>query len=256
MKTITIITNGRDYLKHVIDSIKKNDLDGYELVIGAEPSAEKLRKYIESINFIKTHVIWNKTNLGPKVNPLNTINYAFDTLKSEVNIYTEDDELMSPDVTSIANWYNELDNKDDYLMLSFINKLGVLGDGNEILEVEGNLPIIRIDKNIGTLVNAPTHIISKNSWYNKLKPVWMNPESGWDGNTKITMQKNNYTCLVPAFNRGKDIGVIGVHGKETSITRMWDKLPWNENLKFSNFYISKFPRNESDMKYIVQKGKQ
>ena len=112
MKTLTLTVNNRPgYLRQLLDSLRRNNVDGYDLLYCAvEPGCPEVLDVCKAIDFIPTHVHLNAERLGVRENPYQALRAVFD-MGSDFNVYLEDDLLVSPDALDLANWYLEQDER-------------------------------------------------------------------------------------------------------------------------------------------------
>ena len=116
-KTITVtVHNRKKLLENLLSSLVKNDLDGWDIILSVEPTP-LLEDMISSINKIldglQYKIIVPKEKEGVKNHPFKLLSYVYEVLLSDVNIYLEEDLVVSPDITKIADWYMTLD-RDSY----------------------------------------------------------------------------------------------------------------------------------------------
>ena len=109
----------------MLSSLVNNNLHGWHIVVAVEPS--KFRD--EQLNLIKkfipqAEVILNNSKLGVRENPFSVLNYVFEKLNSKVNIYLEEDIIISPDVCNLASWYFGAEEESACLCLCNSDKSG------------------------------------------------------------------------------------------------------------------------------------
>lgn len=103
-KTMTCTANNRPhYLEQMLTSLSKNKTEGYHLYIQVEPGNPKTIEVCNNIDFMPTTIIKNRKKLGVRENPYKLLEKVFEIDGSDFNIYLEDDIIISPDVTSLAN---------------------------------------------------------------------------------------------------------------------------------------------------------
>lgn len=214
IKTITIPVNNRpNYLKKTLLSIVKNDLNGWKIFFCIEPS-----KYSNiMVNLIK-EIIADRTSYQIKINvkkkgiEKNTYASLYTAFRagSKLNIYLEDDIVISPDVPRLADWYC----KQNHKSIMCLNLLyGACGGINHISK---DFPeyIIKTKQ-----FNSCGFILSDKQWLTYFKPYWFdyshgftnkdrNPMLGWDWAVfKHNLKEDkNLFVLQPLLARANHIG--------------------------------------------------
>jgi hypothetical protein len=217
MKTITITVHNRpQYFKKLLQGLIKNNLDGWDIVVGLEPAPKRpeqlalIEKYIPQAS-----VIFNKEKLGVTHNPYNVLSYVFEKLNSKINIYLEEDIIISPDVCQLADWYYNLG--DDSMCFTLLN----LGR-REVDEINSNEPhscVFYGNKKMtmtggGSGFSSLGFFLKKEQWETYFKPNWYNHVSGWDCSVFPISQRPENRILVPYKTRSDHIGEYGgVHVK-------------------------------------------
>lgn len=217
IKTITIPVNNRPhYLKKALLSIVKNDLNGWKIFFSIEPS-----EYSGiMVNLIK-EIIADRTNYqiksnvkkkGIEKNTYSSLQIAFNA-GSKLNIYLEDDIVISPDVTRLADWYCKQNHKG----IMCLNLLyGACGGINHISK---DFPeyIIKTKQ-----FNSCGFVLSGDQWLTYFKSYWFdyshgftnkdgNPMLGWDWAVfKHNLKEDrNLFVLQPLLARANHIGRNG-----------------------------------------------
>lgn len=226
MKTITLVAYNRlHYLVPMIESLKRNNLDGYTLFIGVEPDNSSVVDYCRTLDFMPTEVTINSTRLGVAWNPFATISRAFDS-GSDFNVALEEDIVLAPDAIDLANWFLSL-KSDQYFCLGFLNYKSNPVLANAVEETDFFTPL-------GYCVTAKI-------WKNWIKPAWMSDERGWDFSVTSLLARNpSFKTLHPALARSNH---IGREGGEHCTTEFHDRT--FEHLALSdgcsrNYQISNF----------------
>jgi len=107
-KTMTLTVSGRYfYLNRMLESLQKNALEGYHLIVSVEPSGQPCSKILDRVDFIPKTVIYQPRQLGIRLNPFWVMDHAFSSCGSQFNLYLEDDIILSPDAVSMADWFFE-----------------------------------------------------------------------------------------------------------------------------------------------------
>ena len=213
MKTISITVHDRpQYFVRLLETLVKNDLDGWHIVVGLEPSPQKseqlelIEKYIP-----KAEVIHNETKLGVSGNPFSLLTYVFEELNSEINIYLEEDLIISPDVCQLAEWYNKLEDGSMCLCLCNIGKI-------EVDDVNNNQPHSCMfyansemtHSGSGLGFSALGLLIKSNQW-KYFRDNWHNNTQGWDWGMLNYIKAEGIKILMPYKTRADHIGEWGIH---------------------------------------------
>lgn len=198
MKTITITTHNRpQYLRKVIEclriAISHTDTD-YHLVAGVEPGCEDSLSQIESIDFIHTTIIKNEKKLGVRNNPHNLLKYVFETMNSDMNVYMEDDVIISPDALQMADWFFTQDT--EYFSLQYFNR--TRNNPNNLTDLIEINPIE---------FSALSFVLKRKNWDN-LKSMWYLHKKGWDYSVCNNLDKK---MITPSFSRSNHIGRVGTY---------------------------------------------
>jgi hypothetical protein len=203
LKTISITGNNRpEYLKRVVDSIKKNDYTQFDLLcFFLEPNCPENIKIADSVNFIKTYTQVNHQKLGVRKNPYNALKTVFE-FGSEFNVYLEDDSILSPDSFDLANFYFNLSTKDKYIACAFFNMFKANPSKKTQLFAEQEL-------------SALGFCLFKENWNKWFSKYWFDDKIsveqkiggiGWDWSIRAMMKKYNLKVLTPFLNRSQHIG--------------------------------------------------
>lgn len=204
MKTITMpVFNRPHYLERTIESLKKNNLIGYDILyINIDSKNKNVIDLCESIDFIKIDIQINKNTLGVRKNPYDVINKAFKN-GSDFNFHIEDDCILSPDAFHLANWYYENFSEDKYLLLSLCNYFNDdLCSNNKVVEYDEFIAI-------GFCFFAF-------NWYQWIKPFWFKDNIikningvGWDWSIRSVLRRYKLKTLTPLIPRANHIGITG-----------------------------------------------
>ncbi len=212
MKTITLVACNRlNYLKCAIESLKKNNLNGYTLFIGVEPVDEEVISYCRQLDFMPTHVTVNSSRLGVAGNPLATIARAFES-GSDFNVALEDDLLLSPDALDLANWFSELPQSADYFCLNLFHYGSNPELPSEVVESNHFAPL-------GWAASAKM-------WRELIEPNWLSDKRGWDFSVnQVLLQEKKLKLLRPSLGRANHVGREGgVHCSPAFHDQVFSKL--------------------------------
>jgi hypothetical protein len=208
-RSITLtVCNRPDYLRRLLDSLRRNDCEGWRLYVGLEPVSDECAKICREISFLPTTVIENRDRLGVRVNPFNVLDYVF-YKGATLNVYLEDDLVLAPDALAFASWYGaEL--RGDLLgdQRTLCLRLHVPSRGHE-------------DPDAVTLARsfAPLgFVLSREQWLRYFRPAWFNdghelaPSVGWDFSVQALLSRDaGLTVAAPALARANHIGATGTH---------------------------------------------
>ena len=233
MKTITLpVCNRPDYLKRVVSTIRNNDLNEYKLFIGAEPVNEEVIEICKSIDFIETNLVINKTKLGVRKNPFKTLQRAFDS-GSVFNIHLEDDVIISPDATLLANWYfSYFKNNPCYMHYGFFNYESDDKFENKVTEINS--------------FNGYGWCIFKSNWESLYLKEWFNDTLcsrmfgayGWDHAMAAAYHVKGYKGIIPKYSRSQNIGREGgVYCSASFYDKTFSNIKHNNNLLINKYEI-------------------
>tara|TARA_R110000824_G_scaffold25322_5_gene88246 strand:+ start:160 stop:900 length:741 start_codon:yes stop_codon:yes gene_type:complete len=240
MKTISITAYDRpQYFVRLLETLVKNNLDGWHIVVGLEPSPQKseqlrlIEKYIP-----QAEVIHNEIKLGVSGNPFSLLTYVFEELNSEINIYLEEDLIISPDVCQLAEWYNKLEDGSMCLCLCNIGKIEVddINDnGPHSCMFYANPEMTHSASGVG--FSALGLLIKSNQW-KCFSDNWHNNTSGWDWSIVNYVKLERRKILMPYKTRADHIGEWGTHVGGASHNRrlMLGFLAVNQEMVSSQSY--------------------
>lgn len=216
MKTITITIHDRpEYLIRLLESLVKNDLTGWDIYAAIEPTpvaSEQIRLLQEFLP--SCHTIINEQKLGVTHNPLEILKRVFDQENSQLNIYLEEDLIVSPDICQMADWYASIQDDSICLCLCNIGKV-------EIDDINSNLPHSclfyaneRMTLSGGGYGFSPLGFVTnQNNWNQHFKPNWLKDKNGWDWSVVGYVVREGKRVLLPYKTRSDHIGDWGVHVK-------------------------------------------
>jgi hypothetical protein len=216
LQTITITAYRRSsQFEAALKTLVANDLAGWRILVGIEPSsiAREIANIAETI--LQGHdynITTNSTRLGIKENPFQLIERAF-AAGSELNLYLEEDLLLSPDVTTLARWYFA-NHRPEWLCLSLISG----GCGSAGLLSNPDHPDLLF---AGHAFNSLGFAFRRKEWEINLRGAWMAETapivqfdgaltSGWDWSIFAMLMNNpDLRTLQPALARSTHNGRIG-----------------------------------------------
>lgn len=186
MKTIAITGYNRPQLfSQMLKSLSANQLDGWNIYIQLEPSSA-VTAYMEAahrhLSHVDYHIVINERRLGVRRNPFSMLNYVFNK-EPEIVIYLEDDLLVAPDITELADWYCH-NRPSNCIGLSLL--AGGCGSAG-FLSYPEHQELLFLSK----AFNSLGFIITPEDWQSHLRVQWMmdyktsrnyrgQPSTGWD----------------------------------------------------------------------------
>lgn len=223
-KTITITAMSRPLLlKALLDSLARNDLDGWTIFVSIEPSSatSEMLSICQSMLAIQSHEITvNDEVLGIEANPHHLLSRAF-AAGSALNLYLEEDLVVSPDATAIASWYAK-NHRPGWLCLNLLaapcGSAGTLSDPRSPNELF-----------LARTFNSLGFVARREEWYDLLEPVWFGGNGprvagGWAANwgTKgaggwdwsiyaLLASRKDLVSVQPALARATHTGSAGTH---------------------------------------------
>src|SRR2546423_5190455 len=206
--TVTLTVNGRpQYLRRALRSLSAvRGIERWHLVIALEPGSADCADLCRSVDFMPVTILENERRLGVRGNPFHVLGYVFER-GSRLNVYLEDDLIVSPDIAELALWYEKLvplDTLDDFkiVFLSlFVTSIGV--------EPE--------DEIVADLYFSPWGLIlNRSQWFEQVAPHWWNDEHPFgakDWTWSLTARLGaEVAVLAPRLSRTANIGrEAGVH---------------------------------------------
>lgn len=221
IKTVTIPAFKRpDALSILLKSLRSNDLDGWKVIIRIEPS-NRVQDCIEAINSC-LHGCDYLINVNPKVNGVrkNTfevVSSAFE-LGSSLNVYLEEDLVVSPDILNMADWYQQ-HCSEDLLCLNYL------------IRISGSSACFSTSRYPSSLVktrsfNSLGIVITKEQWEKYFKANWLtrpngmltyvgHEADGWDfAIYNFLLENPNLHVLHPLHARANHVGGSGTYCTE------------------------------------------
>lgn len=205
MKSVTITVHNRpEYFKQVLATLKACPFkEEYTLFIGLEPGCPQTVEIAQSIDWMPVQYRVNKVKLGVRKNPLELMTWAFSS-GSIMNVYLEEDTIVSPDILKLSNWYLENNPEDKYLALSYLNYESTVP----------NIPPTQlVDSNRLTPLGLCIRVYSWKKWF---APNWMSDKQsrkvhgkqywGWDWTMSAVLALSKLRTLTPLLSRTNHIG--------------------------------------------------
>lgn len=205
VKTITITAYNRpDYLEQVLRSLVKNCLHGWHVYIALEPSkaSRRNKKVINRVlRNCQYSIIENHSRLGIKDNPYAVQTTVFER-GSGINIYVEDDTVVSPDLTKLADWYLGLDLQGVVCLNLLYGNCGAQ-DHRSDPQLPGAVCVTRNFNSLG-------YICTSEQWRDHLSRYWYCERAeiqGWDWAVlKEVQMRPDLFVLQPTLARANHIG--------------------------------------------------
>lgn len=209
--SITLTVNDRPhYLRRCLETLSQVcGIAGWHLYVGLEPGNAECAALCRNIDFMPRTILYNREKLGVRGNPYHVLQHAF-AQGSELNIYLEDDLIVSPDICSLALWYKKLIPEDKLFDVRiFFLSLFVTSLGGEAA-----------DEFTASEIFSPWGLImNRYQWENLIGPNW------WDDNHRYPCERDwtislahqmntdtSLTVLAPLLSRSLNIGrEDGVH---------------------------------------------
>jgi len=230
MKTITLTAHDRPTpLKVILETLSKNDTNGWEVVASIEPTGVRS----EIVDLIKSYfphaiLLLPKKKKGVRDNPFYVLSHVFDEMKSDINIYLEDDIRISEDVCGLAEWYQESCEQYECLCLCNHNSFGSVGEKNEEVIIE----------NRGSSFSALGIIMNRKNWNETFRPGWFLDPTGWDWSIIGSIREAKKSILLPLISRSTHTAPIGSHctqkihdERRYDQLKVCDKIPQEYRLK-------------------------
>jgi len=233
LKTITITAFKRPhYFEQLLLALVQNPLDGWQIHIQLEPSdkSEQFHTIAARILAGKKYLISvNDSIRGVRQNPYTLLDDVF-SAGAAVNIYLEEDIVVAPDVTRLADWYLEHASENSIcmnLILGGCFSAGFLSDEN----YPAMLAATKCFNSLGM-------ILTQEQWQKHIKPNWLrfpafftsltgHQTDGWDvAIYDYVLSRPELNVLSPMLARANHTGrEDGIHCSEDFHDRAFANLP-------------------------------
>lgn len=227
-KTITCpVMNRPDLFEMMLASLAMNDLNGWHMFVAVEPGdhqdafAEICSRHLPDGGYTVTI---NPRRLGLRANLYHVVRRAFDQ-GAEVNLYLEEDLLLAPDVTTLADWF-VANRQPHWLCLNLL--AGACGNPGHMSHVAHPDLFFETD-----CFNSYGLVITPDAWA-RVRDAWLGPDprvarnydvarwtrtgrrhllrEGWDWAVwSEVLQDPALKVVQPVAARSTHIGVVGVH---------------------------------------------
>ena len=210
-------------LKALLVSLTRNDLEGWTILVSIEPGSatSDMINICQSTLAGHNHEITvNSEILGIETHPHRLLNRAF-AGGSALNLYLEEDLVVSPDTTALASWYAE-HHEPGWLCLNLLaapcGSAAVLSD-----------PRLPNELFLARTFNSLGFAARREEWCGLIEPVWFGGNEplvagGWAANwgTKgvggwdwsiyaLLANRKDLFSVQPAFARATHTGKTGTH---------------------------------------------
>jgi hypothetical protein len=201
-------------------------LTGYTLYINVDGNNQEVIDLVKGIDFVPTNIQFNKTKLGPRENPYNLINRAFEAGALWV-CHFDSDLVISPDAFNLLNWYYETFKANPLTYMSY--GLFTYCSGRD-----KPCYLVRIQNHfngLGWAIFPENWNMMKTVWFdNELSHKWFSPQTeGFDWSISALCKEKNISSIIPCFSRTNHIGRIGTYCSEAWQQKAFDGLDWNND---------------------------
>jgi hypothetical protein len=216
-RVITITGWQRPELFHgLLKSLAANDLRGWQIFLQLEPgeySEAYCAAAAELLSGVPLSITVNPERLGVRMNPYNLLSRVFEE-KADFVLYLEEDLLLAPDATALAQWYGA-NYRSEWMCLSLLSG----GCGSKGFISEPNHPELLF---AGKSFNSLGFAFRRNEWELHIRPAWLSDQivytcygqgnGSWDWSVylHVVMTEGLYT-LQPAAARATHTGRYGMY---------------------------------------------
>lgn len=221
MFTITVTGKERPGLfRDMLASLRTNDLAGWRVVIAIDGDrgqefAEIARAELQGVDYELTA---NGAVLGILLNPYRLLSRVFDA-GSVLNLYLEEDFVVSPDATRLALWYHR-HHRLGWACLNMVS--GPCGSTGPLSNPD--YPDLLFEAHT---FNSLGFVVRRAEWHAIFRPVWMGsdrppPEQaaagwrthwGWDWSVYGAIADGDLVSLQPALARVTHTGATGTYAE-------------------------------------------
>jgi hypothetical protein len=234
-RTITITAMQRPaLLNQMLGTLVQNHLEGWHVHIAVEPAGHEddfmaiALKYLNPDQFTLTV---NSSILGIRKNPYELLNRVFQQ-GSDLNVYLEEDLVVSPDILAMALWY-QAHHRDHWLLLNLL--AGPCGVKSYLsnMNYPDSLFETRTFNSLGFVMRAQEwDSLPKGLWMGERRLNWQEfwqqglDDWGWDWSISTYVAKHpRYVCVQPVFARANHNGPIGTYCKQDFHVEAFARLP-------------------------------
>lgn len=236
-RTITITGKERPALfQQLLTSLRANDLDGWRIAIAIDGDrgqefAEIARTTLGGIDYSLTV---NGEVLGIRLNPFNLLSRVF-AEGSELNLYLEEDFVVSPDATRLALWYQ----RNHRLRWACLNLVaGTCGSAGYLSNPA--YPDVLFESHS---FNSLGFVIRPAEWFGVFRHVWMGDAKpprgalvfadwrthwGWDWSVYGALADGDFVAVQPALARVTHTGAKGTYSTPAFQERAFGGMEINQ----------------------------
>jgi hypothetical protein len=209
VKTITVISHNRPaYLRKVLQGLLTNNLTGWQIIIGQNPSTnitDCLAVIQQELGFqVPVTIRLHQKVLNGNDHPYEMVRYAFEEADSDLNIFIEDDTVPGNDLCELAHEYANLAAPGLALCYYYHGMPGV-HEFSDTLVCQ-----------IPWYASNMAFCAVKSSWYQYLKPLWYYtdypgylPTHGYDHHLTAGSKLHNIHSWHVRQTRVEHIGLEG-----------------------------------------------
>lgn len=223
MKTISLpIYNRPHALKRMLETLKVNNTEGWELVVCDDGDLTANVELIRNASrWISVRFQPNTNKLGLTLNTFLAPALAF-AAGSDFNLYLEDDLILSPDALDLCSWYalrrtegaGYYNDKEVGLVL-WRSRINQVGKDVDVVSPKGQ----------GGHGNG--FACTRHQWETFWRKEWFGygaegPGQQWDIHTDNRLRELGKTVLSPLYPRSKQQKVDGTHGKSIDVNPLSD----------------------------------
>ena len=255
-KTITITVHNRPHLlRTLLKDLVRNYLVGWDIFLSVEPTREReeaINVIEEILSDIDHEIILPNVKQGVRDNPFGLLSYVYDEIGSDVNIYLEEDIVISPDITKIADWYMTLprDAYNAYAGISLCNKNSLNKDYSD----KDSQSFFVDSYNWSAL----GFIVDKQGWRDQLKFNWHRDDHhlkrrGWDYSVQAHISWHGLKWLIPEISRSTHVGKHGTHCNPSIQKRLnFDSIVYvDHDISHPEYFLSNHNIDEINNMCIV-----
>jgi hypothetical protein len=234
-RTITITAMERPALfDQMLATLVYNKLEGWHVHIAVEPAGHErdfmaiALKYLSPDQFTLTV---NSSILGIRKNPHELLNRVFQQ-GSDLNVYLEEDLVVSPDILAMALWY-QAHHRDHWLLLNLL--AGPCGVKSYLsnMNYPDTLFETRTFNSLGFVMRAQEwNSLPKGLWMGERRLNWQEfwqqglDDWGWDWSISTYVAKHpRYVCVQPVFARANHNGPVGTYSNQNFYLQAFARLP-------------------------------
>lgn len=227
MKSITVtVTNRKEYLSRLLNSLEKiQNLEDWHIYFSVEPVGEQLIPFLESWKCKNKTIIQRSIKHGVLHHPYILLNEVFQ--KSILNIYLEEDVIVSPDITNLADFY--LTHENNFILLTYFSRCS---------HPDKNILFETYEVNMEKVYFYPfSWVTSRKNWNDYISQWWYLDNRGWDFSLVSQIQKQNKPILIPSMCRSNHIGDYGEHVTPEYNLKHHSNIIINEDISDGNYKI-------------------